>query len=153
MTILLAIQSAALNRTATRLAIVIYLFTLISLAQADVPKGNYRLDVRGRLEAHGRAGELPSCGSRATDFIANIERLAISHSDVVKINDNIWLIAAVGKDQIEVFRDDILKDLQVRVAFWRTKGTRASGMLAVVGIGANAAQCADTVKLEGRFTR
>ncbi len=127
------------------------LILVCGVALADAPKRHYRLEViEGWLPINGPANrQAPSCGRRATDFIANIGTLNVEVANDVTVNGIVWRPGPPSRNRISVMNDQLLEGFVLQIAFNRGR-THTIGVLVVVGLSNDVLQCGDAVRLEGR---
>ena len=121
------------------------------VADADTPRGKYRLNAGARTETYSVRGALPSCGKDSEAFVTNVRRLEIDYGDVVKVNGGTWVVVEESSKGIVIIDSDTLKPLVVTIAFKRTGKTKVAGVLAVLGSEGVAPRCGDSVKLDGSY--
>jgi hypothetical protein len=123
------------------------------VAVADAPRDRYRLEAIEGWQQIGRAkNRVPSCGPRATDFIAKIGTLNVEVANDVTINGVAWKPGPPSPNRISVVNDQLLEGFVIQVTFNRRRASTA-GVLVVVGLSNDVLQCGDALKLEGRYER
>lgn len=121
------------------------------VADADVPRGKYRLTAGARTETYSGRGVLPSCGREAEAFVTNVGRLEIDHGNVARVNGATWVVVEESSKGTLIADSASLKPLVVTIVFKRTGKTTASGVLAVLGSEGVEPRCGNSVTLDGRY--
>jgi hypothetical protein len=134
-----------------KMSVVIAFVLWSGVADADTPRGTYRLKAGARTETYSIRGALPSCGKDAEAFVTNVNRLEIDYGSVVKVNGGTWVVVEESVKGVVIADRDSMKPLVVSIVFKRS-GKKASGVLSVLGgeIGAEPS-CGDSVTLDGRY--
>ena len=123
------------------------------VALADTPKGRYRLEaVEGWLQVGREKNRVPSCGRRASDFIAKIGALNVEIAKDVTVNGIVWKPGPPSPNRISVVNDQLLEGFVLQISFNRGRAS-TTGVLVVVGLSNDVLQCGDALRLEGRYER
>ncbi len=122
-------------------------------ALADAPTGRYRLEaIKGWLQVGRERNRVPSCGRRASDFIATIGALNVVVANDVTVNGIVWKAGPPSPNRISVVNDQLLEGFVLQISFNRGRAS-TTGVLVVVGLSKDVLQCGDALRLEGRYER
>ena len=133
-----------------KMSVVVAFVVWSGVADADTPRGTYRLNAGARTETYSIRGALPSCGKDAEAFVTNVGRLEIDYGSVVKVNGGTWVVVEESVKGVVITDRDSMKPLVVSIVFKRS-GKKASGVLSVLGGEIGEPSCGNSVKLDGRY--